>query len=134
MYETTFLKHSSGSVVRSNSFSTTFASTDDVALLALRRRHWDALRAVASELVDVLGAVAVRHIYERCLIHQSGVSRLLLDGLGGSLATVRGVGAMQKRAKRDNTTSTASRVSPFASTLGKKSEENPYSHRKYHMN
>ena len=31
MYETTFLKHSSGSVVRSNSFSTTFASTDDVA-------------------------------------------------------------------------------------------------------
>ena len=112
MYETTFLKHSSGSVVRSNSFSTTFASTDDVArdvrrgrtnwpferppddegppapgdgvvprprilgglalaFLALRRRHWDALRAVASELVDVLGAVAVRHIYNRCLIHQS---------------------------------------------------------------
>ena len=61
MYETTFLKHSSGSVVRSNSFSTTFASTDDVAFLALRGGHWDALRAVASELVDVLGAVAVRH-------------------------------------------------------------------------
>ena len=104
MYETTFLKHSSGSVVRSNSFSTTFASTDDVArdvrrgrtnwpferppddegppapgdgvvprprilgglalaFLALRGGHGDALRAVASELVDVLGPVAVRHSY-----------------------------------------------------------------------
>ena len=42
-----------------------------LAFLALGRRHWDALRAVASELVDVLGAVAVRHIYKRCLIHQS---------------------------------------------------------------
>ena len=34
-----------------------------LAFLALRGGHGDALRAVASELVDVLGAVAVRHSY-----------------------------------------------------------------------